>query len=86
MPSEVVLPEVVAGTPAPVHSFVSCISDTGLCVLHQIAQDLDEAEKKLMLESGMESADYLRFVAEESGNVAGKVSKQVALSGPPNSC
>ncbi|GAB4817846.1 hypothetical protein N2152v2_004892 [Parachlorella kessleri] len=40
----------------------------------QIAQDLDEAEKKLMLESGMESADYLRFLAEESGNVAGKPS------------
>ena len=57
------------------HSFVSRLSNTVLCVLYQIAQDLDEAEKKLMLESGMESADYLRFLAEESGNVAGKVAE-----------
>jgi hypothetical protein len=41
-------------------------------LLSQIAHELDEAEHRLMLESGMESADYLRFMAEESGNVAGE--------------
>jgi hypothetical protein len=32
-----------------------------------------------MLESGMESADYLRFAAEESGNVAGKCTSALSM-------
>lgn len=36
----------------------------------QIAHDLDALEKEVMQEGGMTSDDYLKFAAEESGNVA----------------
>ena len=38
--------------------------------LLQIAQELDALEHQFMAEGGMEGSDYLRFVAEDSGNVA----------------
>ncbi|KAK3272673.1 hypothetical protein CYMTET_19044 [Cymbomonas tetramitiformis] len=38
--------------------------------LASIAQDLDARERQLMMESGKESADFLKFLAEDSGNVA----------------
>eukprot|EP00742_Colponemidia_sp_Colp-10_P003152 GILJ01003359.1.p1 GENE.GILJ01003359.1~~GILJ01003359.1.p1 ORF type:complete len:393 (+),score=71.28 GILJ01003359.1:42-1181(+) len=38
--------------------------------LAQVAQSFDEKEKQLMMESGMESNDFLKYMAEESGNVA----------------
>ena len=36
----------------------------------QIAQGLDALEQQFMAESGLQSEDYLKFVAEDSGNVA----------------
>lgn len=36
----------------------------------QIAHELDALEHTFMQEGGVESADYLRFVAEGSSNVA----------------
>ena len=36
----------------------------------QIAQDLDAMERAFMQEGGVTSDEYLRFAAEESGNVA----------------
>ena len=36
----------------------------------QIAQDLDAMERAFMQEGGVASDEYLRFAAEESGNVA----------------
>jgi hypothetical protein len=36
----------------------------------QIAQSLDALERQLMAESGAEGADFLNYMAEESGNVA----------------
>eukprot|EP01091_Cochliopodium_minus_P012276 TRINITY_DN3686_c0_g1_i1.p1 TRINITY_DN3686_c0_g1~~TRINITY_DN3686_c0_g1_i1.p1 ORF type:complete len:167 (+),score=34.91 TRINITY_DN3686_c0_g1_i1:70-570(+) len=38
--------------------------------LAQIALKLDDNEKLLMRENGTESEDFLKFMAEESGNVA----------------
>ncbi|GAQ79023.1 Ataxin-3 [Klebsormidium nitens] len=38
--------------------------------LSQIALELDKNEREMMAESGLESSDYLKFMAEESGNVA----------------
>jgi len=38
--------------------------------LMQIAQRLDAQEKSLMAEQGMETTDFIKFVAEDSGNVA----------------
>ena len=38
--------------------------------LAEIAQDIDASEKSLMLEAGHSSEDFLRFMAEDSGNVA----------------
>ena len=44
---------------------------TGLTLdLLQIAQDLDRQERAFMAEGGMESEDYLKYMAEDSGNVA----------------
>eukprot|EP00455_Lapot_gusevi_P005087 TRINITY_DN12143_c0_g1_i2.p1 TRINITY_DN12143_c0_g1~~TRINITY_DN12143_c0_g1_i2.p1 ORF type:complete len:289 (+),score=66.36 TRINITY_DN12143_c0_g1_i2:59-868(+) len=37
--------------------------------LSQIALELDETERQLMAEQGIDSAEYLRFVAEDSENV-----------------
>lgn len=38
--------------------------------LAEIARTLDENEHTLMQESGLDSSDFLKFVAEGSGNVA----------------
>lgn len=38
--------------------------------LGEVARELDEAERKVMAESGVDSADYLRFMGEQSGNVS----------------
>jgi hypothetical protein len=38
--------------------------------LHQIAQELDALEKAFMAENGVESEDFVKFLAEESGNVS----------------
>ena len=38
--------------------------------LAQIGQAFDEKERALMLEAGVDSADFIRFAAEDSGNVA----------------
>ena len=38
--------------------------------LTAIAVELDERERNLMRESGVESADFLKYMAEESGNAA----------------
>eukprot|EP01018_Ginkgo_biloba_P034628 Gb_37263 [translate_table: standard] len=38
--------------------------------LATIAADLDQRETQMMMEGGLESADYLRFVSEDSSNVA----------------
>lgn len=45
----------------------------------EVAQQLDAREAALMAEAGMDSADFLRFVAEESANVdpSGMFSSQV---------
>lgn len=45
----------------------------------QIALELDQQERAFMAEGGMESEDYLRYIAEDSGNVAadGNFSVQV---------
>ena len=45
----------------------------------QIALELDRQERAFMAEGGMDSEDYLRYVAEDSGNVAadGNFSVQV---------
>lgn len=52
----------------------------------QIALELDRQERAFMAEGGMDSEDYLRYVAEDSGNVAadGNFSVQVcgARQGP----
>ena len=42
------------------------------CVLlgYQIAQVLDDIERKFMQESGVESEDYVKYLAEGSGNVS----------------
>ena len=37
--------------------------------LSQIALDLDKKEKELMMEQGM-TKDFLKFMGEDSGNVA----------------
>lgn len=37
--------------------------------LSQIAQEFDERERQLMMESGIENEDYLNYVANESENV-----------------
>ena len=51
----------------------------------QIAHELDKQERAFMAEGGMESEDYLQYMAEDSGNVAadGNFSVQVCcrLSG-----
>ncbi len=36
----------------------------------QIAHELDAAERGFMMEGGTESEDYLKYIAEDSGNVA----------------
>ncbi|GBG67737.1 hypothetical protein CBR_g865 [Chara braunii] len=38
--------------------------------LAAMAEELDRREREVMMESGMESQEYLRFIAEGSGNVA----------------
>jgi ataxin-3 len=38
--------------------------------LSQIALELDRSEREMMAESGLDSSDYLKYMAEESGNVA----------------
>ena len=38
--------------------------------LATLAQGLDMREREVMAEAGMETADYLKFVAEDSSNVA----------------
>ena len=45
----------------------------------QIATDLDRLEREVMAEGGLESEAYLRYAAEDSGNVAadGMFSSQV---------
>lgn len=45
----------------------------------QIALELDQQERAFMAEGGMESEDYLKYIAEDSGNVAadGNFSVQV---------
>ena len=45
----------------------------------QHALTLDQQERAFMAEGGMESEDYLRYIAEDSGNVAadGNFSVQV---------
>lgn len=52
----------------------------GDCCL-QIALELDQQERAFMAEGGMESEDYLKYMAEESGNVAadGNFSVQVCV-------
>jgi len=47
--------------------------------LAMIAQELDEKERQLMLEMGTETTDFLKYMAEDSGNVAdsGNYSLQV---------
>ena len=47
----------------------------------QIALELDQQERAFMAEGGMESADYLKYIAEDSGNVAadGNFSVQVCV-------
>ncbi|KAL3148824.1 hypothetical protein ABBQ32_001704 [Trebouxia sp. C0010 RCD-2024] len=47
--------------------------------LGQIALELDQQERAFMAEGGMESEDYLKYIAEDSGNVAadGNFSVQV---------
>ena len=39
-------------------------------LLSQIAMGLDQLEREMMAEGGLDSEDYLRFVAQDSGNVA----------------
>jgi hypothetical protein len=48
----------------------------------QIALELDQQERAFMAEGGMESEDYLKYIAEDSGNVAadGNFSVQVCAS------
>lgn len=48
----------------------------------QIAGDLDALERNFMAEGGVDSSDYLKFMAEESGNAAmdGNFSIQVSRS------
>ncbi|KAH9303154.1 hypothetical protein KI387_014737, partial [Taxus chinensis] len=38
--------------------------------LVSIAADLDQKEKHMMMEGGLDSADYLQFMFEDSSNVA----------------
>lgn len=47
----------------------------------QIALELDQQERAFMAEGGLESEDYLKYIAEDSGNVAadGNFSVQVCL-------
>lgn len=47
----------------------------------QIALELDQQERAFMAEGGMESEDYLKYIAEDSGNVAadGNFSVQVCV-------
>jgi len=49
--------------------------------LAEVAQRLDQKEKELMMEAGMENKEFLKFMAEESGNVAeeGNYSLQVLV-------
>ena len=48
-------------------------------MIMQIATDLDRLEREVMAEGGLESEAYLRYAAEDSGNVAadGMLSSQV---------
>ena len=48
----------------------------------QIALELDQQERTFMAEGGMESEDYLKYMAEDSGNVAadGNFSVQVCFA------
>ena len=39
--------------------------------LMNIAKELDEKERQLMLEQGTESKDFLKFMAQDSFHVAG---------------
>ena len=47
--------------------------------LTQIAANLDQAERDVMAEAGVESEAYLRYAAEDSGNadMTGMFSSQV---------
>ena len=38
--------------------------------LTQIAQELDDLERNYMAAAGVESEDYVKFLAEDSGNVS----------------
>jgi len=38
--------------------------------LANIALELDETERQLMAEAGIESKDYLKYMQQQSGNVA----------------
>ncbi len=42
--------------------------------LAEIAQSLDAQEQVAMAEDGVETAAYLKYLAEDSGNVAGATS------------
>lgn len=54
----------------------------------QIALELDQQERAFMAEGGMESEDYLKYIAEDSGNVAadGNFSVQVCVQGSIIAC
>ncbi len=54
----------------------------------QIALELDQQERAFMAEGGMESEDYLKYIAEDSGNVAadGNFSVQVCVQGSIIGC
>jgi ataxin-3 len=47
--------------------------------LMHVAREIDEKERQVMIEMGTETPDFIRFVAEDSGNVAddGNYSVQV---------
>lgn len=49
----------------------------------QIAADLDASEQALLSEGGIDSEDYLRYIAEGSGNVADDGMFSVQVSSAP---
>ena len=50
----------------------------------QIAQELDQMERAFMTEGGVDSADFLNFMGEDSGNVAESGLFSIQVQAPPS--
>jgi Ataxin-3 len=54
--------------------------------LAKIAQELDAMERNLMASQGVDTKDFLKYAAEESGNVAGDGMFSIQVRICPQSC